>query len=91
MRRELHDESLAHVTKIQKEQMIRKRELTEAQRVADRKSTQDSIVYNRKMDAEERYKQQVISKRTRDVSVYNNQVNAFFTLQPGERLIYLFV
>ena len=91
VRQELHKERVSHVAKIQEEQRTRKIELAEIQEVAQRKLKQDSIDYNSRVTAEERYKQQVISKRNRDIDVFNNKVKELFTFQPGERLICLFV
>ena len=83
MRQELQKEKRAYVAKFQKEQVARKMDLVELQEVAQRKSTQDLMVYNGKVDAEERRKQQFISKRNRDIAVFNNKVKELFTFQPG--------
>ena len=91
VRQELQKEKRAYVAKIQKVQVARKHELAKIQEVAQRKLKQDSIDYNSRVTAEERYKQQVISKRNRDIDVFNNKVKELFTFQPGERLICLFV
>ena len=90
VRQELHKEQLLHVAKIQEEQRTRKIELAELEEVAQRKLKQDSIDYNRRVTADERYKEQVISKRTRDIDVFNNKVKELFAFQQGESLVCLF-
>ena len=77
VKQELHKQKLEHVLNIQKKQMTHNIELAEAQRVVDRKSKEDWMVYNRQMDAKERHKEQLIANKNRNNAAFNNKVDGF--------------
>ena len=79
----MHKESVSHVANIQKVQVTRKLELAKIREAAQRKLRENSIAYERNVSVEERHKEEVISKRKRDIDVFNNKVKELFTFQPG--------